>query len=398
MTSAAALALLTLTRAHPTGLPFALNLPWIGLLLIAAGIAWRRRTRRPTRMPDATPYAVERARLLYGLSHISCFVASEGKQALPIPGGVIAYEVRGRVAVAVGDPLTEPARRVDAIAYFASMCKRTGLVASFFQTDSALRDAYCKAGLRVMKFSEEAIVETDRFDLGSPGRSNARHELARARRAGLTVDVLDWPGPEDCIWRSLSEVSASWLSSHGGSEMGFSLGRFAEVVDVRGWITVARDDTGRVHGFCTWLRMGADGSGLDMMRRGTGSAPGAMDLCLVAGVHEAQRRGLHRVSLGSVPLRDSLGDACEPLPARLMRSFVYERGFGGYRYAKLAHFKSNYATQWVSRDVALPRGPACLAAIAALASLHRNPGTSAMPTGSIEVAPEARSARVLAHR
>ena len=387
MTSSEALA--TLTRARPTGVPLVVTLVWVGLLLLAVGITWFGLTRRSTRMPAASPYAVERARLLYGLSHISCFAGSEGKRALPVPGGVIAYAVRGRVAVAVGDPLTEPSRRVDAIAHFVEMCKRSGLVASFFQTDPALRDVYREAGLRLLKFSEEAIVEVDRFDLGSPGRSNARHELARARRAGLTVDVLGWPRPEDPIWRSLSEVSASWLSSHRGSEMGFSLGRFAEVIDVHGWLTVARDDTGRVHSFCTWLRMGVDGGALDMMRRRTTSAPGAVDLCLVAGVHEARRRGLHRVSLGSVPLRDSLGDACEALPARLTRAFVYQRGFGGYRYATLAHFKSNYATQWVSRDVALPRGPASLAAIAALASLHRKPGTSTMPLAGVEVAPEA---------
>lgn len=389
MTSAASLALVALSRVRPSGVPLVVTLAWIALLVIVAGIAWRGLTPRPSGMPDATPSAVERARLLHGSSHISCFAGSEGKLALPIPGGVIAYAVRGHVAVAVGDPLTEPAHRVDAIAYFVETCKRRGLLPCFFQTDAALREAYRGAGLWVMKFSEEAIIETDGFDLASPARANARREVARARRAGLTVDVLEWPAPGDVIWRSLSEASASWLSSHSGSELGFSLGRFAEPVDSQGWLTIARDDTGRVHGFCTWLRMGADGVGLDLMRRRTRSAPGAIDLCLVTGVHEAQRRGLHLASLGSVPLRDSLGDTCERLPARLIRAFVYGRGFGGYRYATLAHFKSNYATRWVSRDVALPRGPASVVGMVALASLHTRPGAQPMPSGSVELAPEA---------
>ena len=51
---------------------------------------------------------MERLRLLHGRTHISCF-AGEGAKSGLHRGGVIGYQVRWGVAVAVGDPLTAPA-------------------------------------------------------------------------------------------------------------------------------------------------------------------------------------------------------------------------------------------------------------------------------------------------
>jgi lysylphosphatidylglycerol synthetase-like protein (DUF2156 family) len=78
-----------------------------------------------------------------------------------------------------------------------------------------------------------------------------------------------------------------------------------------------------------------------------------------------------RLSLGSVPFRESLGDAPDGGPARRVRAHLYQRGCRGYSYRGLSHFKAKFATRWESRDLAVPRGVSGLLALAALIRLHR---------------------------
>jgi phosphatidylglycerol lysyltransferase len=166
----------------------------------------------------------------------------------------------------------------------------------------------------------------------------------------------------------LREVSRAWMRGRG-AEMGFSLGRLDETVDEGAWLTVVRDSDGAVHAFSSWLRMGEDGLALDLIRRRPDAAPGAMDLCLVATLEEAQRRGLNRASLGSVPFRDSLSDATDGKVARWVRARLYGSRVHGYSYGSLAAFKQKFAPVWVSRDVAFPR-EASLTVLLALIRVH----------------------------
>lgn len=355
------------TRGAPS-----LLLAVAALAIVVAAIWLVRDLTAPQRpIQVARNLNVERARLAHGSAHISCFATSAGEHALAVDGGVVAYASCGRVAVALGDPLTEPSRQANGVREFVEMCRRQGCLPCFFQSDAALREVYSGAGLRVVKFGEEAVVDLADFDLGAPAHANARREVARARRAGLTARVLGWPSANDPLWADLTYVSDKWLASHGGAEMGFSLGRLGEMIDSKTWLTVAQDEvTEQVHAFCTWLRIGSDGVALDMVRRRPDAAPGAVDMCVVAAIDEGRRLQLTRLSLGSVPFRDSLGDAPESRILRLGRAYIYRRGLAGYRYANLAQFKSKFATRWCSRDIALPHGVGAFAALGALAKLH----------------------------
>lgn len=380
--------LIAMVRAAPHGATPLVSVI-IGLTVAMVTAAFVR-TWFAARGDEATPPSrcdIERARLEYGSSHISCFAGSAGKRALDACDGVVAYAVKGRVAVAVGDPLTERSRRVEGASRFIDLCRRNHRIPCFFQTDPSLRDDYRRLGLRPVKFGEEAIVVLADFDLNAAAHANARREVGRARRAGLTPAVLRWPDPDDEIWTELAEVSRSWLLSHGGSEMGFSLGRFREMVDAQSWLTVARDAAGRIHAFATWLRIGHDGAALDLVRRRPDAAPGAVDMCVIAAVEEARRLRLSRVSLGLVPFRDQLGDATVGLFVRLLRSLIFVHGIRGYRYESLARFKGKFATRWESRDVVLPGGVKWLPVLVALILLHlEQPRLKRIPNRRLEVA------------
>lgn len=358
----------------------------VALLAACVGVAVLARASlfgRSVPSPAGTAGEVERLRLLHGRAHISCFSDEEGKRSLLAGGGAIAYQVWAGGAIAVGDPLTAEPERREALRAFLQLCSARGWAPCLYQTDRAQRHLYREAGLHTLKFGEEAIIDVAQFRLDTPARADVRHELARGRRAGLEVAILPRLGRSDPAWAELERLSSQWLAGHGGREMGFSLGRFGEVVDRATWYTVARDRDGRPHAFCSWLRLGTDAIALDLIRRRPDAAPGAVDLCLTAAIERARELGLGRVSLGLVPLRDSLGDAEDGRLRRWVRRRLYERGVGGYRYRGLAHFKGRFATRWETRDVVLPRGLALVLAAAALLRLHvaapRSP--AAAPSG-----------------
>jgi phosphatidylglycerol lysyltransferase len=366
---------------------------WLGLVALAAAIGFEVGFALATRGSlgeTKTPGETERLRLLYGRTHISCFAGDRAKSVLHAGGGVVGFQERWGAAVAVGDPLVAPGFRRIAVTGFLDMCAGRRWVPCFFQTDAAFRDAYRTAGFRLIKFGEEAVVEVDRFDLASPARADARHEVARARRVGLEVVTVWDPQPPGGLWTELEQVSRDWLQVRGGREMGFSLGRLRDV-DSTTRYTVARDRNGRVHAFCSWIEMGDEGMALDLIRRRPDAAAGAVDLCIVTGIERSRVDGRARVSLGAVPFRETLGDPPDGRLARAIRAHLYKHGCWGYSYRGLSHFKAKFATRWESRDVAVPRGLSGLLALAALIRLHSGaalsaPGLSPAPVG-LEPAP-----------
>jgi phosphatidylglycerol lysyltransferase len=330
---------------------------------IALGAVLQRRAMasRPFGVAMST---VSEAVVRYGHTHINSYAAAPDKRAVGLPGGgVVAFRVSSGVAITAGDPLDDPETQAQSIAEFVQLRRVGGWLPCFFQVDPRLRSAYRALGMRLVKFGEEAIVDVSSFTLATPKRANLRREVSRAQRAGLSATVLPWTSITPALYEELNDVSRTWLRGRGG-EMGFSMGRLEETIDRQAWLTVVRHADGSIHAFSSWLRMGEDGLALDMVRRRPDAGPGAVDLCLAETLQEAQRRGLRRASLGSVPFRDTLGDAPDGRVSRWIRGRLHRSKLHGYCYGSLASFKQKFAPDWVSRDIAFPRGTALLVLLA----------------------------------
>lgn len=317
----------------------------------------RRRARSAMELGStALATAVER----HARTHINTYAGGPDKRGVALSGGgVVAFRVSHGVAVTAGDPLDDQSRLARSITEFAALRTTCGWIPCFFQVDAALRNAYRSAGMRLVKFGEEALVDLASFTLATPARANLRREVGRARRAGLSVTLVPWSSITPQLLEELRAVSQAWLRGRG-SEMGFSMGRLDDTVDNGALLTIVRDETGRVDAFSSWLRMGDDGLALDLVRRRSDAKRGAVDLCLAHTLEEAQRRGLQRASLGSVPFRDTLGDARDGRLTRWLRARMYRSRVRGYCFGSLGDFKQKFAPTWVSRDIAFPRGVAPL--------------------------------------
>ena len=65
---------------------------------------------------------------------------------------------------------------------------------------------YRAAGLQLVKFGEEAIVDLSDYTLVVPQRANLRREVGRARRAGLSAAVLPWATAKPLLQLDMPEL------------------------------------------------------------------------------------------------------------------------------------------------------------------------------------------------
>ncbi len=167
-------------------------------------------------------------------------------------------------------------------------------------------------------------IDLAAFSLSGKRMASIRHSVTSARRAGLRI--VPWT---DEVADGVSAVSAVWLRTKRGGEMGFTLGRFdpacSRVVECR----VAVDGTGAVVGFVTW-RCFDDGHGrvLDIMRRTSTSPNPTMDLLVGQSLLDYAAAGIETASLGAVPLGHGA------LAERL------------YPTASLRRYKEKFAPTW----------------------------------------------------
>lgn len=337
--------------------------------------------RRGGGAPPLDAAAVEEARLLHGASQMSCLAGTRDKRQVRLDGGaVVGFRPAARLAVVAGDPLAPESSRGEAVHEFVALCRAMRRRPCFLQTCPSMRAAYRAAGLRVLPFGAEAVVDLRCFSLDTPARANLRHEVTRARRDGLRGETVEWSCVSEAMWDELSAVSEAWLRTRPfGRELGFSVGRFGETVDRGGLLTVVRDRDGRVHAFTSWLRMNHRGIALDMFRRRPDAGRGAMDLCIVASFEVAARRGVQVASLGVAPFRDSGGAAGTGRALAALRRLLFRHGSFGYDYRSLARFKGKYAPRWEPRDLAVPRGLGGLLVPLALALVHLTAGPAVTP-------------------
>jgi phosphatidylglycerol lysyltransferase len=180
--------------------------------------------------------------------------------------------------------------------------------------------------------AEDAIIFLDRFDLAGSRRASIRHSVTSARRAGLVVEDY---GPQHAA--GCAAVSAAWLATKRGGEMGFTLGRFDSIGACPAECRVALDRNGRVVAFVTWHRFnGSRGRVLDLMRRLPDAPNPAMDLLIGDSLAGFAAEGVELASLGSVPL--SRGRLAERV----------------YPTRSLRRFKGKFAPEWQPRYLAVP--------------------------------------------
>lgn len=288
----------------------------------------------------------------YGRTGVAPFIANPGVEVVELQGGaaVSGYAQVRRWAVTPGDVIAPEAVWEPALSEYLEVLAARRLRPAFVAVNDPA--PFARRSMNVAEIADEAIIDLATFALGGSKRANLRHSTTSARRSGLTVlPYAPWQS------RQIEEISAEWLRTKRGGELGFTLSRHqdvaAQLADHTADLWVIVDSDGRVQAWSTW-RCYLDGQGrvLDLMRRRSNAPNPAMD-CLLATVLENYRdAGLKQASLASVP-RERGATADRIYPARRLRAY-----------------KQKFAPRWEPRWMAVPAARQRMFALAAIGSAY----------------------------
>lgn len=352
------------------------SLPLTGLTLLvglAVGalrpVAHRRRHRDETR-------AVAELLRAHGDSTVASFALapdadyffSGNRRAL------IAYRFESDTLLGIGDPIGPDDELAPLLAEFAADCAEHDWAFAFFQSRPERLPLYQSLGWRALHIGEDPILWTDRFSLEGSAMGDVRRSARKAEESGLVVrcffpgETPFDPGAERELATSLAEVSDQWLNEHHGTEKGFCMGRYDPDTLGDAWLAVAWSSTARrVEAFVTWVPIWARrGWALDLMRRRSDAANGAMELLIARSVELARERGdallsLSLSALASVDEPASADAAVEAAPAarppadpERAREFLIEHLARFYDFKGLFRWKKKFAPAFEDRYLVYP--------------------------------------------
>ncbi len=330
-------------------------------------------------MPGAT-----RARLLlerWGGAPLLFFALLPDKQYLfsdaSGDGWGIACRTVGRHALALGDPLGDPAKAPEAVAAFLAFCRKRGKTPAFYQVTADHLGAYKAAGLKAVKVGEDAQIDLADFALAGKRFKTLRNDLRRVEKAGVTLEtygVGDAPPPH--VADEMEDISRGWRRAHRAGEGNFAMGGFdaGSALFRESRCFIARDsETGRMLAFTTFVPAfgpgRVDGWTLDLMRRRADALHGVMDFLIVSAAQAFAAEGAARLSLGLSPLAGA-DDGSESAALACVRRFLFQRLNRVYNFQGLHTFKGKFATHWEPRYLVYRRDIALAATGGAIVRAH----------------------------
>jgi phosphatidylglycerol lysyltransferase len=287
---------------------------------------------------------------LYGTNSISYFALSEEKSYFFSYSGrtVISYVLEASTAVVAGDPIGPEEEIEMAIRQFVDFCSEQDWTIVFWQIRDRYAELYRKAGLHLLKIGEDAVVNVRNFTLKGGAMANVRTSAKRAEKDGVHVVFYHERVTDPELVAQMEQISHYWLTCKGGTEMGFSMGRFTPQGEPQQLYALAVDEANKVHAFVSFVPIyGRQGWGLDLMRRAEVCAPGTMELLLARSIEYMQNAGCEMVSLGLAPMSNAnaedesfLWSSIDSLTGR----------FGNPAKGRsLFNFKKKFQPMWESR-------------------------------------------------
>jgi len=267
--------------------------------------------------------------------------------------GLVAYQRRAGVALALGDPLGPAAGRPESVREFIADAEHAGLVPCFFSATDETRAAL-PAGWRSLVIADDSIVDITDLEFRGKGWNSVRTTLNRAAREEVTFRLTHLTQETWGIQTQVRQISEMWAGDRGLPEMGFTLGTLVEAEDpeVRLALAVSRD--GDVEGFLSWMPVYAGdglihGWTLDLMRRREGGFGPVVEFLIARSALAFRDEGIEWISLSGAPLaRDYQPEEgmIADLSARLSHALEPTYGFRSLRRFK-DKFHPRYETMYL---------------------------------------------------
>ena len=350
---------------------FLSSLPVVSYALVILALT---QLLRPVLAPRPAASERERVRQLlnrWGHNYISHLAVHGGTSYHWVDGtACVAFTLRSRTALALGDPIGPPGAMEDAVKDFVAYCDKQDWIAAFYQADEPA--PYRLLGMTLVKVGAEAVLRAGDFSFAGSKRSNLRHAVHRCERSGVRFEFAAGPDVVSSHREQLEGVSGTWLQNRRSPELGYSLGTLATLADPDIVVGLAFAGDGRLDAFVSWLPVPARRAWtLDLMRRRPDSTYGVVETLIVRSIEEARRRGITELSLGMAPRVIAVPGSRHGLDAAWRAMYWGLDRF--QRSRSLKHFKEKFSPCWEDRYLAVPNAATLPEVLVALVRAHLPP-------------------------
>lgn len=306
-------------------------------LIMLVYLIWVRRAftakRRSTLgiQPSPSVDDVKHELRTHGGGTLSWMTTWDSNSYARVTGGVVAYQRRNGVALALADPIGPAEARADAVTAFIGAAEQAGLVPCFFSADEATQAAV-PSSWRSIVVADDTIVDLAGLEFTGKRWNSVRSSLNRAGREEMTFRMTHLKAEPWGVQQQLRAISEAWVGDKDLPEMRFTLGTLDEAEDPEVRLALAQAPNGDIDGFLSWLPVYGDGGvvrgwTLDLMRRRDGGFGPVMEFLIGSSAKQFSEEGAEIMSLSGAPLAhdyppdagmiaalsDKLAEALEPV-------------------------------------------------------------------------------------
>jgi len=290
----------------------------------------------------------------WGHSALARLALLEDKVYFFSPGdSLVAYVVKGRIALTLGDPIGPSDDFPACLAAFADFCSKNDWQPAFYQVLPDRLEIYKSRGYGLLCIGQEGIVDLSTFTLAGGENKNVRTSVNKMGRLGYRTEVLDPPHSSELL-RELRLISDEWLTVMHGSEKRFSLGWFDENYLNSGPVMVLYNPEGQIDAFANIIHeYQASEVTIDLMRHRHAADKGQMDFLFASLLQWAKEKGYATFSLGLSALAGIGENPSDPAVERALH-YIYEHVDQFYNFKGLHSFKNKFHPAWVPRYLVYP--------------------------------------------
>lgn len=328
-------------------------------LIMLVYLIWVRRAfhaRRKSKLgtqPSPTADDMKHELRTHGGGTLSWMTTWDGNSYARVPGGIVAYQRRNGVALALADPIGPAHARAEAVQEFIRTAELAGLVPCFFSADEATRAAV-PSTWRSIVVADDTIVDLPGLEFTGKRWNSVRTSLNKAGREDMTFRMTHFKSEPWGVQQQLRAISEAWVGDKDLPEMRFTLGTLDEAEDPEVRLALALAPNGDVDGFLSWLPVYGDdgevrGWTLDLMRRREGGFGPVMEFLIGSSARQFSDEGAQIMSLSGAPLaHDYPPDAgvIAALSDRLAEALEPVYGFGSLHRFK-QKFHPRYETMYL---------------------------------------------------
>ena len=260
----------------------------------------------------------------------------------------LGYRARHGVLLVSGDPISDAGALRGLLAETLAFAARRGLRVAFLSAGPAALPVYREADMRALYLGDEAVLDTETFDLEGPRMRSVRRAVSQVEQGGYRAELLGGDSLAEALLTEpdVGEEGCGGIQRHPSFVEALDSLRREASPDAL--VVVARQADGAIAGFVHFVpAFGRVAVSLASVGRRDDTPQGLFDYLLARSMALLSERGIREVSLRSAVRARYLREQ-HRVTDHLVASAV-RRADRRYRFERLHRFDAKFHPRWEPR-------------------------------------------------